>query len=54
MHIMHSFNVYFEACKKFDKVFDWKFNIKSWRVHFIELISIISYEIKSRNYERKK
>ncbi len=51
---MRSFNAYFEACRKFNKAFDWKFNIKSWRVHSIELISIISYEIESRNYERKK
>jgi len=54
MRVMHSFNTYFEACRKFDKAFDRKFDIESWRVHVIELISIILYEIKSRNYKRKK
>ncbi len=43
---MRSFNAYFEACRKFDKAFDRKFDIESWRVHSIELISIISYERK--------
>ncbi len=51
---MRLFNAYFEACREFNKVFDRKFDIKSWRMRFIELISIISYEIESRNYERKK
>ncbi len=54
MRVIHSFNTYFKACRKFDKAFDRKFDIESWRVHFIELISIILYEIKSRNYKRKK
>ncbi len=38
--VMRSTDAYFEACRVFDKELDREFDVESWRVLSIELISM--------------